>query len=392
MNFIINNQEELSKKLALNVKVSSTNKLIDSFKNLKMIIKENTLEITSFNGENCIISTFNIERKDDFVEEIEFLVEADIFKNIIDTFTEFNSPCINVFVDYEKERMYLNYNNIKFNLKILKETKDFNGVPKLDTYTDYKTAIFNKNALRRAILNTQKCAGKDQARPILEAVNIIVKGDSADIVTLDGYKAAYNKIECESAEEFTVSLSSSNAMPIVLDVLKSGYDFVEINTNGVYSMIENDDTVIFLKQISGNIPNYTRLIQKKDSAYYITLDKKTLDSALSATRIGNAGNSPIKLIINTKESSLTIESIGSTLSGDAIDNFEITLPVNLNNNDNEDLEIVINRMFMTDLLKSVYTDKCLLIIQSAVEPLFIENENNDKATYLMLPINQNKKR
>ena len=39
MNFVINNQEELSKKLALNVKVSSTNKLIDSFKNLKMIIK-----------------------------------------------------------------------------------------------------------------------------------------------------------------------------------------------------------------------------------------------------------------------------------------------------------------------------------------------------------------
>lgn len=392
MNLTISNHEELSKKLALNTKVSSSNRLIESFKNLKIVVKENCLEIISFNGENCIISTFNIEHKSTFGTEFEFLAEADIFKNIIDTFVEFKCPHIDVFIDSEKERLYFNYKNIKFNLKILKDTKDFNGIPKLDTYNDYKTAIFNKNVFRRAILNTQKCSSKDQARPILEAVNIVVKGDVADIVTLDGYKAAYNQIECESCEEFIISLSTSSAIPLVLDILKNGYDFIEINTNGSYVMIENDDTIIFLKQISGNLPNYSRLLNRKDSSYFITLDKKTLDSALAATRIGNSSNSPIKLIINVKNSSLTIQSIGSTVSGDSIDSFEITLPIALNSTLSDDLEIVINRMFITDLLKSIYTENCRLIIQSAVEPLFIENESNDKSIYLMLPINQNKKR
>lgn len=391
MNFIINKQEELSKKIALNTKVSSSNKLIESFKNLKIAVKENSLEITSFNGENCIITTFSIENKSSFTEELEFLVDGDAFKNIIDAFTEFNCPYINVFVDYEKERMNLNYKNLKFNLKILRDTKDFNGTPKLDTYDDYKTAIFNKNALRIAILNTQKCAGKDQARPILEAVNFVVKGDTADIVTLDGYKAAYNQIECESSDEFTVSLSSSSAMPIILDILKSGYDFVEINTNGVYVMIENDDTIVFLKQINGNLPNYSKLLKKRDDAYFITLNKKTLESALSATRIGTSSTSPIKLTIDTNNKSLIIQSTGSAVSGDVVDDIEISLDVTLNHTKEECLDIFINRMFITDLLKSIYTEDCRLTIQSAMEPLFVENENVDKAIYLMLPVNQNRR-
>lgn len=392
MKFILNNYEELSKKLALNLKVSSGNKLVESFKNLKVVVQENSLEITSFNGENCVISTFNIEHKEDFQNDVEFLVEADVFKNIIDTFLEFGCPNINVTLNYEKERLHLNHKNIKFNLKILKNTKDFNGTPKLDTYNNYKTAVFNKNAFRRALLNTQKCASKDQAKPILEAVNIIVKEDIADIFTLDGYKAAYNQINCESGEEFTVSLSSSSAIPLILDILKNGYDFIEINTNGSYVMVENDDTVIFLKQISGNLPNYSRLIQQKESSYFITVDKKTLDNSIVATRIGNASNSPIRLLVNVQENTLTIQSAGSAVSGDSMDSFEITLPIALNCSKSDNVEIVVNRMFITDLLKSVYTENCKLIIQGEIEPLFVENDNEDKSTYLMLPINQNKRR
>lgn len=392
MKFIITNQEELSKKIALNTKVSSSNKIIESFKNLKITIKDNSLEITSFNGENCIISNFTIDNKDSFTEEFDFLVDGDAFKNIIDTFTGFNCPQINVSIDLERDRVNLNYNNIKFNLKIQRDTRDFNGTPKLDTYEDYKTAIFNKNALRIAILNTQKCAGKDQAKPILEAVNLVIKEDKADVVTLDGYKAAYNEIECESSEEFVISLSSISAIPIVLDVLKSGYDFVEINTNGVYVMIENDDTVIFLKQIPGTLVNYNKLLNKRDDSYFITLNKKTLESALSATRVGSSATSPIKLTVNPKEQSLKVESVGSTLSGDSVDNFEITLPVKIKYTNDAVSEVSINRTFISDLLKSIYTENCVLTIRSGFEPLFLENENNDKSLYLMLPVSPKRNR
>lgn len=392
MKFTINNQEELSKRIALNTKVSSSNKLIDSFKNIKIVVKENCLEMTSFNGENCIITNFKIDNIESFSEGVEFLVDGDAFKNIVDTFINFKCPYINVFLDLDKDRLNLRYNNIKFNLKIQKNTRDFNGTPKLDTYENYKTAIFNKNALRIAILNTQKCASKDQAKPILEAVNIIVKGNVADIVTLDGYKAAYNQISCECEDDFAISLSSNGAIPIVLDILKSGYDFVEINTDGVYTMIENDDTVIFLKQVTGNIPNYKKLLNIKDDSYFLTLDKKTLESALRASKIGSSATSPIKLTVNTEDSTLTIESAGDVSAGDCIDNFEITLPVTLTCTSANNLDVYINHMFITDLLKSIYTENCILTLKSAVEPLFIENENNDKSIYLMLPVNYNRNR
>ena len=94
------------------------------------------------------------------------------------------------------------------------------------------------------------------------------------------------------------------------------------------------------------------------------------------------------MIVNKEENSLTIQSLGNTVSGDSMDAFEISLPVTVETPHTDTLEIVINRLFMTSLLKSVYTDNCSLIIQSATEPLFLENENNDNATYLMLPINK----
>lgn len=388
MKFIIKNQEELSKKLALNLKATSSNKLVESLKHLKVVIKGNTMENTSYNGESCVISTFSIENESS--ETTEFLVEASIFKNIIDKFIEFKVPHINVTLDDAKERMYLSYGGIKFNLKILKNTKDFNGAPNLDTYNDYKTVIFNKNQLRRAFSNTQKCTSKDQAKPILEAINILVSEETADVVTLDGYKLALNTITCESSDSFNVSLSSSNSIPILTDILKNGYDFVELNTNGVYTMVENDDTVVFLKQISDKIPNYKKLLQRQENSTKITVNKKMLESALTATKIGNTGNSPTQISINSKDGTVTAKASGSIVAGDVLDNCEIPVPATIHSNNEEELIIGFNNVFLLEILNSIYTENCNLIIQSPIAPFFIENENDNKSTYLLLPIKLNK--
>ena len=371
MKFIIKNQEELSKKLALNLKATSSNKLVESLKHLKVVIKGNTMENTSYNGESCVISTFSIENESS--ETTEFLVEASIFKNIIDKFIEFKVPHINVTLDDAKERMYLSYGGIKFNLKILKNTKDFNGAPNLDTYNDYKTVIFNKNQLRRAFSNTQKCTSKDQAKPILEAINILVSEETADVVTLDGYKLALNTITCESSDSFNVSLSSSNSIPILTDILKNGYDFVELNTNGVYTMVENDDTVVFLKQISDKIPNYKKLLQRQENSTKITVNKKMLESALTATKIGNTGNSPTQISINSKDGTVTAKASGSIVAGDVLDNCEIPVPATIHSNNEEELIIGFNNVFLLEILNSIYTENCNLIIQSPIAPFFIEN-------------------
>lgn len=388
MKFIIKNQEELSKKLTLNLKATASNKIIESLKNLKVVIKDNAMEITSYNGESCVISTFTVENE--IEGTAEFLVEANTFKSLIDKFTEFSVPQINVSLDNEEERMYLTYGGIKFNLKILKNTRDFNGAPNLDTYTDYKTVVFNKNQLRRAFSNTQKCTSKDQAKPILEAVNIMVNEETADVVTLDGYKLALNTITCESADSFTVSLSASNSIPILSDILKNGYDFVELNTNGVYTMVENDDTVVFLKQISEKVPNYKRLLQRKEQITTITLNKKMLENALTATKIGNTGNSPVQVSINPNESTVTVKASGSAVSGDTVEVCEIPVTARIDSNTQDILELGFNNVFLLELLNSVYTENCKLIIQGAVEPFFIENENDSKSVYLLLPIRLNK--
>ena len=389
MNFKIKNQDELSKKITLNLKATSSNKIIESFKSLKLKITGNTMEIVSYNCENCVISNFEIDNID-VIDGCEFLVDANIFQNIIDTSIEFAANEINAEINLDKERMVLSYNGIKFNLKILKNTKDFESAPSLDTYSEFKTAIFNKNNLRRAFLNTRKCTLKDPAKPILEAININIKENVADVVALDGYRLAINTIECESSDEFKTSLNVAGSISILTEILKNGYDFVELNSNGIYTMVENDDTVVFLREIPDKLIDYNKLIKRGDNTIKIKVDKNQLEKSLSATKIGNSKNSAVQLSVNHNESKIFLKTLNDTVSGNCVEGCEIPLNVTIDSASQNDLTLSFNCMFLLDLLGSFYTEKCNLILQSSIEPFFIENENDNKSIYLLLPVRLSK--
>ena len=85
VNFKIKKHKELSKRLNLNLKATSSNSLIESFKYLKLKINNDTMEITSYNNESCVISTVEIENEN--AEVHEFLVDANILKSIVDKLT-----------------------------------------------------------------------------------------------------------------------------------------------------------------------------------------------------------------------------------------------------------------------------------------------------------------
>lgn len=384
MNFTIKKHEELSKKLTLNLKATSSNSIVEAFKNLKLKIKNNTLEVTSYNSESCVISTIDILNENS--DEYEFLVEANIFKSIIDKFIEFSVPEIYIFVDLEKEKMNIRFDRIQYNLKIVKDTKDFANAPNLESYNNYKTAVFKTNVLRRAFLNTKKCTKKDQARPILEAVNIVINDNKADIFAIDGYKLAFNELECDCSESFKTSLSNSSAISILTDVLNDGFDFVELNSNGVYTMVENDNLVVFFREICGETINYHKFISRIPESLRITVNKKSLLSAITGTNIGNSSNAPVRLRVNPSDNTITFSVAKTHEYNGAVNNCEIPIEVEIENKPEDILDIYFNSIFFIELLSSIYTDNCNLIIQSSMQPFFLENEHDNKSTYLLLPV------
>lgn len=385
MNFKITNQDELSKKITLNIKAVSSNKIIESLKNLKLKISGNNMEIISYNCENCVISNFPIENIN-IEENCEFLVDANTFQNILGQSLDFSAKEINISVNLEKEIMTLSYNGIEFVLKILKNTKDFDSAPNLDSYTDFKTAVFNKNSLRRAISNTKKCASKDPAKPILEAITIDVKENSSSVIALDGIRLAINTIECESSDTFKTSLHAFTSISILSDILKNGYDFVELNSNGIYTMVENDDTVVFLKEIPDKLFDYNKFVTKNNETTNIKVNKTLLEKALSATKIGNSKNSAIELRVDHNNNKIVFKNLNNTISEDCVQSCEVPLDVEISGLLKTNLNIAFNCLYLLDLLSSVYTEDCNLILQGETAPFFIENENDKKSTYLLLPV------
>jgi DNA polymerase-3 subunit beta len=385
MRFRIEDCDGLSKKLALNLKAVSTNKIVESFKNFKLKIENQKMEIVSYNGENCIISNFAVATCDEGC--VEFLVDAGIFKSVIDKFNEFNVSYIDLFFDKEKEFLNISFNGIKYNLKVMKNVREFSSIPTIDNYKNYKTMVVNTKMLRRCVMNTQKCASKDKAKPMLEAVNMVVDNDRLDIMSIDGYRLALNNLSCTSDDNFTMSLSSSGAIPILLEVLKGDkMDYVEINSNGVYVMLENSDTVAFLKQISDKVPDYNNFLRKQEGSTTVKVNKKDLERALAAAKIGTNGVTPVKLVINARENKFVIKSMGNPASADVLNECEIPIDSEINSSLEEELIIAFNNTFFAELLNSLYTENCILTLYNSTSPMFLENEDTNNAIYLLLPV------
>lgn len=379
MKFKLVNQKDYMKKLALNLKAVSNTRIVESFKNFKITIKGDELQTLSFNGENCIVTLFKIENPDNC--ECSFLVESGAFRDIIDKFSK--TEYINLNYDEDSKKLRFSFGRRRLNIKVFQDTTDFDSAPSLENFKDFKTVTVNKYVLQKAFKHISKFTSDDKTRPILEAINFIIDEDKMEIFASDGYRLGAHTADCQSSEAFNILINSSKSKSIIEEVLKNGYDFVEINSNGIYTMIENDDAIIFLKQISGEPLEYKKLLTREER-YSIIVKTSDLKESLNVVMIERGVLNPVALILNPEESTMTIKNIDGKVVEDCEDIIDIKFM-----NELEDLspfEIKFNGVYLLDVLSCITEDECVMHFDTNVKPVFVQNMENKRAIYLTLPV------
>lgn len=383
MHFIIHNKENLAKKVALNIKAIEKNTIISSLSNIKLEVLDSTLILTSFDGNNCVISNIEITNISDINKAI--MVDSQSFKSIVDRLINVRSEEIEFQLLEETSELSIKANRTRLKIKVILDTTDFSTVPSLEEFKDYKTVSFDKKKLIDSVSKIAKCSIKNNTQPVLEAVNLIVEDNMCDVVALDGYRLGINVIECDSSENFKISASANRLKDVLKDVSLSNAEYVELKSNGKYVLIQSGDVNIFIREIEGDMTAYKRLLTKNFS-YECVVDKEEFLYILNSSMIAtNKNNKIVNLSIKPAESKVEINS-----KGDKISDFFDEIEVEFFASEKEDLNISFNLTYLCELIGNVNTKNARLYFKNSISPVYIENEDDEKDRYLILPVRVNR--
>ena len=378
MNFIVHNKKELAEKISLNVKMVDKNSLISSLSNLKLELVDSTLIITAFDGNNCAISKMDVENI--LGSNRSILVDSSSLKNIIDRLsTSDDNPIEFRLIEDSSEMLIKSKKRLK--MKVLLDTTDFNIVPKVADFNDFKKVSFERDVLLESVNKLSKYASVNNSKPILEAINFIVDEKSCDVVCLDGYRLGLNMFECSSEDKFKISVNAYKLKSILKDIPTNEDNLIELKTDGRYTLIQSGDTSVFIREIEGSVAPYKTLLDKKFD-YEFLIDVKEMISIVKTSMMVTAkDNKIVKLNVSPNESLIRFSS-----RGEIIVDFEDEMNVLFENSVDEDLEIAFNSSYLLDILMSINEERARIFMKSSVTPVYVDHEINDKNKYLVLPV------
>lgn len=380
MHFTISNKKELAKKVAFNVKVVEKNSLISSLSNIKLEVIDSKLILTSYDGNNCVVSSIDIENKSGVNGSV--LIDMTSFKIIVDRLSLLESELIEFEMLEDNSEMSVKSNRTKLKIKTVLDTSDFEMVPSVEEFEDYKKVIFDRVELSKAVSNVAKCSAKDNVKPLLEAVNFVVEGNKCDVVALDGYKLALNVLSCESDNNFKISVSANKLNSVLKDIASHGEETVELKTNGKYTLIQSGAVNIFIREIEGSIAPYKKLLDKKFN-YSLLINRDALSYVLNSSMMATSkDNKFVKMTVKPNDSTIEFNS-----KGDIISDFSDEIDMIITSVEEEEvLEIAFNSSYFVELVGNIESQNLKLYLKDATSPVYIENYEDDSDVYLVLPV------
>lgn len=252
------------------------------------------------------------------------------------------------------------------------DAPDVINYPKLPAITTDGFSLF-KDDFINLFKNITYSASKQESRPILTGVNIVVSQSQITGNATDSHRMAQKTIEVETGQDYTAVVPAKQldkALKINID------NVLQVHNEEKTLVLKGETTTLFLKKLDGVYPDLNRLKQKQANAI-VHLSKKELLEVIELAQLVSkeSKNSAVKLI--SDNSSTRLETSNNT------ENF--TSKLNSVHN-GESFTIFFNPSYVLETLKNIDGEKIEFMFDSSVRPFVIGNEDN--TYHLITPVRQ----
>jgi DNA polymerase-3 subunit beta len=260
---------------------------------------------------------------------------------------------------------------ISFELRTL-PADDFPRFPEVDPDT---TVVIPVQQMGSMVRQVAKAVSRDEARPILTGILLVIEGDQIKMVATDSYRLAIrsSKIETPAAERIEVVVPGK-----ALEEVPKVSGSAESVTMGVSSnqiVFTAGETTYVTRRIEGTFPNYGQLVPP-DGTTRMTVDREELLEAAQRVSLLAQHNAPVRMKI--AESTLTLSAVTQDV-GEASEDLMVETS-------GEPLEIAFNHVFLIDGVASSDDERLTFVASGALKPGVFSASDAGEYTYLIMPV------
>jgi DNA polymerase-3 subunit beta len=255
------------------------------------------------------------------------------------------------------------------------DAADFPEVPEID---EKKAVIFKipVDDFKNGMSAVKIAASNDTTRPSFTGVYFDSDEENLYAVATDGYRLAKKKL-ISGIESEVRAIVPASTITEVLSSISEDVEEVEILFDENQVCFRFGEVEVTSKYIDGSYPDYRKLIPE-DTEVSLELDiaevlRVTKLAALFAREVGGS----IVLETSSEKSALLVSSVANEFGENAS---EIEIPVE------KDMKVVLNSRYLLDALNSLTSTKVKLGISGSLQPIKIENSDDDSYVHIVMPL------
>ena len=266
----------------------------------------------------------------------------------------------------------LNSGNSNFHIKTM-AMEDFPPLPR----PEGEKVPISREALLETVELVARAASRDDMRPVLTSVQMIVKGDELTMVATDSYRLAVKQTELSTPVQAEIDRNiPAEALKELARLMgNSESEMVNLTLTDREVIFELDEIALSTTIVDGQFPNYQQLFPTEYEHDVRVPRSELLDSVKRVSQMAQK-NRPLKLHFEPGE--LTISAETPDL-GDAREK----MPVNF---DGEPMAIGFNHEYFQDGLDSIAGEEVLLRLIASLRTEWIQPVDSDAYRHLLMPI------
>lgn len=240
-----------------------------------------------------------------------------------------------------------------------------------------KTVSIPTEVFSDLVSHVSKATSRDETRPVLTGILLVVEGHSVRMVATDSYRLSVKEVMLtESLGEDTEVVIPGKALEEAVR-MAAGRPKVELGVSDNQVVFDFETTTFVTRRIEGSFPNYRQLLPKEYETT-VTVSKEEFSSAVKRVALLAQHNTPLRLSVSSEDQTLSLSATTQDV-GDASEDLMAKV-------EGGDVEIAFNHGFLADGISCAGGDMMTINIVSSLKPGVLTAAQDEGFLYLLMPV------
>jgi DNA polymerase-3 subunit beta len=247
--------------------------------------------------------------------------------------------------------------------------------PKFPEVSPGQKVSIPSETLRSLVRKVSRAVSRDEARPILTGILMVIDGTTVRMVATDSYRLAIAEAELPEPVDERIEIVVPGKALEEIPKLAGGVESVSMGIAENQIVFEFGSSIYVTRRIEGAFPNYRQLVPQ-DGETKVTVARSEMEDAAKRVSLLAQHNAPLRVKVSDNTITLTAQTQDV---GEASEDLMVATQ-------GEPIEIAFNHAFLVDGLASSDDESLTFMASSPLKPGVFRSTEGDSFTYLIMPV------